>query len=248
MSSTDLTIAHVAPHASLALRVEGLRFAWPGQPACLDVPRLDIAAGDTVFLHGPSGSGKSTLLSLLAGITVAQAGAVVVAGQDLGALPARRRDGFRADHIGIIFQQFNLVPYLSARDNVLLPCRFSALRTRQSRSGGAGIGEEAARLLLRLGIGESLHARPAATLSVGEQQRVAAARALIGRPTLLIADEPTSALDERNAHDFLDLVLSECAASCALLLVSHDLRLAPRFGRSVAMADLNHVTPPGARQ
>jgi putative ABC transport system ATP-binding protein len=246
-STAPATIDHAPPHAALALRVEGLRFAWPGQPSCLDVPRLDIAAGDTVFLHGPSGSGKSTLLSLLAGITVAQAGAVVLGGQDLGALPARRRDGFRADHIGIVFQQFNLVPYLSARDNVLLPCRFSVLRTRQARLGGASIGEEAARLLLRLGVAEHLHDRPAATLSVGEQQRVAAARALIGRPTLLIADEPTSALDERNSHHFLDLVLSECAGSCALLMVSHDRRLASRFGRSVAMADLNHMIP-GARQ
>jgi len=237
---------HAATLPDRALSVRALRFAWPGQPACLDVARLDVAAGETVFLHGPSGSGKTTLLALLAGILVAQSGAVLVAGQDLGALAPRRRDGFRADHVGIVFQQFNLVPYLSARDNVLLQCGFSARRRQQVRAAGSTPQQEAARLLERLGIDQRLQQRPASTLSVGEQQRVAAARALIGRPTLLIADEPTSALDEDNAHAFLDLLLSECGASCALLLVSHDLRLAPRFGRSLAMADLSRVARPGA--
>jgi len=241
MTSARHKSADAAQGGAPALAVDSLRFAWPGQPPCLDVARFSIGAGETVFLHGPSGSGKTTLLSLLAGILLAQAGAVAVAGHDLGTLAARRRDGFRADHIGILFQQFNLVPYLSALENVLLPCRFSARRTRQATAAGLTPRQEAARLLGRLGIGQLLHTRPAAALSVGEQQRVAAARALIGQPTLLIADEPTSALDEDNAHAFLDLLLSECGDSCALLLVSHDLRLAPRFDRSVAMADLNRV-------
>ena len=232
--------------ATAALQVDGLRFAWPHQAACIDVPRLRIAAGESVFLHGPSGSGKTTLLSLLAGILVAQAGSVAIGGHDAATLPARRRDGFRADHVGIIFQQFNLVPYLSALDNVLLPCHFSALRTRRATMSGGSLREEAARLLGRLGIGAPLQGRPASALSVGEQQRVAAARALIGRPALLIADEPTSALDDDNAHAFLDLLLSECGAASALLLVSHDLRLAPRFARSMAMADLNPAARPEA--
>ena len=237
-----------ATGAAAALQVDRLRFAWPRQPACIDVPRLCIAAGESVLLHGPSGSGKTTLLSLLAGILVAQAGSVTIGGHAPGALPARRRDGFRADHVGIIFQQFNLVPYLSARENVLLPCRFSALRRRRATMAGASLREEAARLLERLGIGAPLQARPASDLSVGEQQRVAAARALIGRPTLVIADEPTSALDDGNANAFLDLLLSECGVTSALLLVSHDLRLAPRFTRTMAMAALNQAARPQARR
>lgn len=227
--------------AAAALLVDALRFAWPGQPACLDVPHFAVAAGESVFLHGPSGSGKTTLLSLLAGIVSPQAGSVTIGGHRPAAMPARRRDGFRADHVGIMFQQFNLIPYLSALENVLLPCRFSALRASRAAMNGATLRDEASRLLGRLGIGTPLQSRAAAALSVGEQQRVAAARSLIGRPTLLIADEPTSALDDGNAHAFLDLLLSERGASCALLLVSHDLRLAPRFARSVAMTDLNQA-------
>ena len=230
--------------AAPAVALDGLRFAWPGAHyACLDIPGFAIAPGERLFLHGPSGCGKSTLLGILAGVIVPAAGAVRIGGIDVAALPAGARDRFRADHIGIVFQQFNLLPYLSILDNVLLPCRFSA-RRRRSAQRGASPRAEADRLLGRLGIDPALRQRPVAELSVGQQQRVAAARALIGAPDLIVADEPTSALDARNQRHFLDLLLAECAAPSALVLVSHDLRLAERFDRSVALADLNRATRP----
>lgn len=244
MSTASFSIAAPRP----AVRLAGLRFGWDAGAACLDLQQLVIAPGERVFLHGASGSGKSTLLALLAGILAPDSGQVEIAGTDLASLPPGRRDAFRADHIGMVFQQFNLVPYLSALENVLLACRFSRRRAAVAAAAGGTARAEARRLLLQLGIGPALHERGAARLSVGEQQRVAAARALIGGPGLVIADEPTSALDERNADIFLELLLAECRAPAALVLVSHDPRLARRFARSVALADINRAAPPGAMQ
>ena len=134
--------------------------------------------------------GKSTLLGLLGGVAVPQAGRIELLGQDLAQLGSHARDRFRADHIGFLFQQFNLLPWLSAIDNVLLPCTFSARRKRRAEPDPRAA---AATLLTQLDLDPTLWNRPAAELSVGQQQRVAAARALIGRPEILIADEPTSA-------------------------------------------------------
>jgi putative ABC transport system ATP-binding protein len=216
-----------------------LVFRWPGQAAaCLDIPRLEIAAGERVFLHGPSGGGKSTLLAVLGGVAVPERGRVELLGQDIAALTGRRRDAFRADHIGFVFQQFNLLPWLSAFDNALLPCTFSA--RRRARAGNPRA--EAERLLTRLDLASGLWNRPAAALSVGQQQRVAAARALIGKPEILIADEPTSALDAERQQAFIDLLLAESAAAgAALLFVSHDARLAAHFDRSIALAAINRA-------
>jgi len=215
-------------------------FRWPRQPApCLDIPRLEIAAGERVFLYGPSGGGKSTLLNLIGGVAMPERGRVELLGTNLTALPARRRDAFRADHIGFVFQQFNLLPWLSALDNVLLPCTFSARRLECA--GDAQ--REAGRLLSRLDLAPALWSKPAAELSVGQQQRVAAARALIGKPEILIADEPTSALDAERQQAFIDLLLAEAsAAGAALLFVSHDTRLAAHFDRVVALAGINRAT------
>lgn len=226
-----------------AIAVDGLTFRWPRQARdCLAIPHLAVAPGERVFLHGPSGSGKSTLLALLSGVLVARRGRVSILGQDLAVLPGRHRDGFRVDHIGILFQQFNLIPYLSVIENVTLPCRFSA---RRRASCGDDARVEASRLLGHLQIADDLHARPACELSVGQQQRVAAARALIGRPEIVIADEPTSALDAGRQRAFLDLLAAECAAGgAALLFVSHDERLAARFDRSVALTDVNTAVLP----
>jgi putative ABC transport system ATP-binding protein len=216
-----------------------LVFRWPRQTSpCLDIADFALTAGERVFLHGPSGSGKSTLLAVLGGVAVPERGRVELLGQDIATLAGHRRDAFRADHIGFIFQQFNLLPWLSARDNVLLHCTFS---TRRYAQAGAPPGE-AARLLERLDLAPSLWDKPAAELSVGQQQRVAAARALIGKPEILIADEPTSALDAERQQAFIDLLLTEAAAvSATLLFVSHDQRLAAHFDRVLSLADINRV-------
>ncbi|WP_303783452.1 ABC transporter ATP-binding protein [Azovibrio restrictus] len=228
---------------ALAIHLQELRFRWQaGAPLCLDIPGLEVPAGERVFLHGPSGSGKSTLLGLLGGVHLPEAGTVRVLDQDLGRLSGSRRDHFRVDHIGFIFQQFNLIPYLPVLDNVLLPCRFSRRRREEARRTGGSEQAEARRLLEALGLEGRLLERPANQLSVGQQQRVAAARALIGRPELIIADEPTSALDADRQDDFLDLLLHECAAQAAtLLFVSHDHRLAPHFTRELSLAALNRA-------
>lgn len=227
------------------LSLRDLRHRWPGAAVdTLDVPAFDLAAGEAVFLRGPSGCGKSTLLSLMAGVLVADAGTVALLGQDWRTQSAARRDRLRADHVGYIFQQFNLLPYLSVIDNVRLPLRFSARR----RACCAG-ADEPAQWLARLGLDASLWKRPAAQLSVGQQQRVACARALAGRPELVIADEPTSALDEDTRDRFVDALLSSCReAASALVLVSHDARLAGHFARQIDLPALNRAARPGAER
>ncbi len=226
------------------ISIRELRYAWPGAADSLAIDALDLPAGRTVFLHGPSGCGKSTLLGLMAGVLQAREGTVSLLGQDWAALPAGRRDQRRADHVGVIFQQFNLLPYLSVLDNVLLPTRFSARRATRCEDRPAA---SASALLQRVGLGEALHGRRADALSVGQQQRVAAARALIGRPDLVIADEPTSALDAALRDGFMDLLLSECtAAGSTLVFVSHDERLAARFDERLSLPQLNRAAEPAA--
>ncbi len=221
----------------LALR--DVRYRWPGAPAdSVVIHRLDIAAGRKLFLHGESGCGKSTLLGLLAGVLLAREGEVSLLGQDWKALGSAARDARRADHVGVIFQQFNLLPYLSVLHNVLLPCRFSALRAR--RAGDAVASAQA--LLRHVGLPEATWGRPARALSVGQQQRVAAARALIGRPELVLADEPSSALDAARRDDFMALLLAECdAAGSTLVFVSHDERLAGHFDERLSLPALNRA-------
>jgi putative ABC transport system ATP-binding protein len=223
------------------IQIADLSFRWPGQrQACLEFKAFEIRQGERIFLHGPSGSGKSTLLGLLGGVLMPERGVLNVLGADFARMPASLRDRFRADHIGFLFQMFNLVPYLSVIDNVLLPCRFSQRRLDRATAGGRSLRDEAVRLLTQLDIGPLLLERPVTKLSVGQQQRVAAARALLGKPELIIADEPTSALDAERQSAFLDLLLHECDdASSTLLFVSHDRRLAPHFTREIALAELN---------
>ncbi len=210
--------------------IEPLRFAWnPAGDHTLALGRLHLAAGQTVFLHGPSGCGKSTLLGLLAGVLSPQQGRVSLLGQDWAALKAGERDTFRADHVGVIFQQFNLLPYLSVLDNVMLPCRFSALRRARCQVEG-GPEASAQSWLQRMAWPAQLWGRRADALSVGQQQRVAAARALIGQPELILADEPTSALDAALRKDFMDLLLQASRdAGSTLVCVSHDEQQAKRF-------------------
>ena len=219
------------------LVVDNLRFAWPSSPVRIEVGKLTVAPGERWLLQGRSGSGKSTLLQLLGGVIVPADGYVALLGQDWAVLTAAQRDMRRADHVGFVFQQFNLVPYLSALENVLLPCRFSARRRRAAERSGTLV-DEALRLLRALGLGEDgVGRRHAARLSVGQQQRVAAARALIGRPALVLADEPTSALDADNTRAFVELLFEEArTAETAIVLVSHDPSLQPYFDRHLTMA------------
>jgi putative ABC transport system ATP-binding protein len=225
------------------LHIREAHFAWPGAAAeTLDLPEFAVAAGRTLFLHGPSGCGKSTLLALMAGVLVAQRGSVSLLGQDWAALGPGERDARRADHVGVIFQQFNLLPYLSVLENVLLPTRFS--RARRERCGEHGAAANARTLLERVGLDAALHARAARELSVGQQQRVAAARALIGAPELVIADEPTSALDAALRDEFMALLLGACRERGAtLVFVSHDERLAAQFDERLDLRTLNRAAP-----
>lgn len=227
----------------LALRITDMAYRWPQQPApCLEIDAFELAAGERLFLQGPSGSGKSTLLGLIGGVNVPERGDIEVLGHPLRTLGARGRDRLRADSIGFIFQQFNLLPWLSALENVLLPCRFSTLR-RQNAGAERSPYDEAARLMAQLDLSPDTWAQKAAELSVGQQQRVAAARALIGRPALIVADEPTSALDAPRQQAFVDLLLREAtAAGAALIFVSHDRRLAAHFDRELSLDEINRAS------
>lgn len=230
-----------------AVALAGVRFAWPGANSfALDVDDFRVARRETVLLTGPSGSGKSTLLSLIAGIAVPAKGTVKLGDTDLATLNGSARDSFRAEQCGIVFQIFNLLPYLSVIDNVLLPLSFAPNRQHRARKRGS-LRAEAKRLLERLGLdANALGDRAAARLSVGQQQRVAAARALIGSPSLIIADEPTSALDHDRQRDFLDLLFEEIhVAGSALLMVSHDPSLAERFDRCLPLGDIATIRNDG---
>jgi putative ABC transport system ATP-binding protein len=225
------------------IELDALRYRWPGAAQdCLAIDALRVDAGRTLFLHGPSGGGKSTLLGLLAGVLLPREGTVSLLGTPWASLSGARRDAFRADHVGYIFQQFNLLPYLSVLDNVLLPCRFSGLRRQRAMAAAGSPQAAAAALLQRVGLNQGLWARAASQLSVGQQQRVAAARALIGQPELVIADEPTSALDSALRDSFMALLLQQCRdAGSTLVFVSHDERLAELFDCSVSLPQINQA-------
>ncbi len=222
------------------IELNQLTYRWPSNhEVTISIDDLSIEHGKKVFLHGPSGSGKSTLLSLLTGINTANQGSVKVLSTSLGELNAADRDKFRAEHIGYIYQQFNLIPYLNVIENVTLPCRLS------KRRGGASTdvyNSQALTLLTRLGVDENLANRAVTELSIGQQQRVAAARALMGAPELIIADEPCSALDDANAQSFLELLITQVEETgSTLVFVSHDLRLMKQFDDCLSLNDINKI-------
>lgn len=226
-----------------AVDINDLTYAYKNGPKVLDIAAIQIAAGEHVFLHGPSGSGKTTLLGLLAGILVPQGGSLQVLGQDLAALRSAQRDRFRSSHVGYIFQIFNLIPYLNVRENITLPCHLS--QERKMRLGALTPDEAAFALSRQLNIA-SLLDRPVTELSVGQQQRVAAARALIGAPEFIIADEPTSALDSNRRQEFIELLFAAAdQAKATILFVSHDHSLAPLFTRNLSLLDLNRASRSG---
>ncbi len=225
-------------HAVIELK--DVSFSWPNsnQPT-LAIQSLTINQGEHAFIKGPSGCGKSTLLSLLTGINQTDHGVIEVLDTRLNTLSSQQRDRFRADHIGYIFQQFNLLPYLSVLENVTLPCQFSLQRKRRV---GGNLEHTAKQLLERLKLPKSCLNKPVINLSIGQQQRVAAARALIGSPPLIIADEPTSSLDYDNRSAFIELLQEQINhANATLLFVSHDPTLEPLFEKTIDLTQLNQA-------
>jgi putative ABC transport system ATP-binding protein len=211
-----------------ALVVRDLRKSFPdpeGSPVLVvDVPSLALDRGESLAVEGESGSGKTTLLHLIAGILPADAGVIEVAGERMTGLSETARDRLRARHVGYLFQTFNLLPGLTALENVALGMAFRPAGDEKPRVA-------AARALARVGLGDRAAYRPA-QLSVGQQQRVAIARALAGRPALLLADEPTANLDRPRAEQCLDLLTAFAAESgAAILVVTHDPHVLARFPR-----------------
>lgn len=218
----------------MVVAIQDLRFHYgnPNIPV-LAIPQWSVQPGERVFLHGRSGSGKSTLLNLLAGILLPNSGTIDILGKRLNTLSARQRDKWRAHHIGVVFQQFNLIPYLGTVDNIRLAAHFGDTVNSTDRAKG---------LLQTLGLGKDLHHQPASLLSIGQKQRVAIARALINQPELLVVDEPTSALDTQNRDAFMALLLEQVSRNdTTLIFVSHDLSLTDRFSRVEALSDINRA-------
>ena len=223
------------------LRLDRLQFSYTRQgPWVIDIDHLEIAARERVFLKGASGSGKSTLLGLISGILSPKNGKIDFSGYDLASLSAAKRDEVRATHMGVIFQLFNLLPYMPVGENIVLPCHFSKARAQACAEQGGAV-KEGQRILQRLGLDPAQYwTAKTSALSVGQQQRVAAARALIGRPNLVLADEPTSALDSDSRDAFIQLIQDECEQSgAALLFVSHDASLAHHFDRTLNLTEIN---------
>lgn len=225
---------------TLVVELNNVSFSWkPELAPTLEIASLHISPQEHLFIKGPSGCGKSTLLGLLTGINQAQQGQVRVLGQDITQLSPSQRDKFRAEHIGYIFQQFNLLPYLSVLENVILPCQFSKPRKEKVDKD---LKQTAIHLLERLHLPQSLMEKPVTELSIGQQQRVAAARALIGKPKLIIADEPTSALDHDNRELFIELLMEQAnQAESTLVFVSHDPTLEKLFSRTIDLKQLNNA-------
>ena len=217
---------------SLELRNVTKTYREPGggRLPILNVNHFQLAAGEQVVLVGSSGGGKTTLLNIIAGITAADGGEVLVGGTDLVKLPEAARDRFRAERIGYVFQTFNLLPAFTALENVLLGMSFGGKRPDRAR---------AIKLLERVGLGHRLHHQPS-QMSVGEQQRTSVARALANVPRLLLADEPTANVDAANQQTILELLRDSCRENnVALLLVTHAPEVASQFERVEKLADFN---------
>ncbi len=229
-----------------AIHLHDVVFGYDGKAPVLHVQDLRIAAGKRVFLYGPSGSGKTTLLGLITGILQPQSGSCRVLGKDLARMSMSARDQHRGAEMGYIFQSFNLIPYLTVRRNVALPCEVHARRRKNIVA--PTVSEEVDRLLLRLGLGTHLD-RNVKKLSTGQQQRVAIARAVIGKPSLVIADEPTSSLDTDRQQAFLELLFEVCdEAQATLVFVSHDRSLMKHFDEQLALTDISRILQPDAAQ
>ena len=198
----------------------------------IDIDRWSLDTGEQTALIGRSGCGKTTLLHMIAGISRADAGRIVLDGLDVAKLSEAQRDLMRADRIGYVFQTFNLLAGFSALENVLLGMTFARRKKDAAR---------AKQLLQRVGLGHRMSHRPGA-LSVGEQQRVAVARALANRPRLMLADEPTANVDPVNQQNIIDLICDTCREEkVSLILVTHAAEVASQFQRVERLEDINQV-------
>ena len=218
------------------IKIESLNFYWSKKSNFkIFVPSLEIKKGEKVLLLGESGSGKTTLLSLICGFLNPLSGSISINGNTINKLSSKTKDEYRADNIGIIFQQFNLLPYANVVDNVLLPLYFSQARSKNIVNKRAAALE----LFKQLRLPDDIAQYRASNLSVGQQQRVAVARALIGNPSLIIADEPTSSLDTNAQQLFLDLMFKQVSENnSTLLMVSHDKSLSNRFDRQININEI----------
>jgi putative ABC transport system ATP-binding protein len=222
-----------------AIHLRDVVFGSDQKTPVLRLDELAVEAGKRVFLYGPSGSGKTTLLGLITGVLQPQRGSCQVLGNELTAMSMSARDQLRGSQMGYIFQSFNLIPYLTVRQNVALPCQAHARRRKHIVAGT--VTQEVERLVQRLGLEPYLD-RNVTKLSTGQQQRVAIARAVIGRPSLVIADEPTSSLDSDRQQAFLELLFEVCdEAQATLVFVSHDRSLMQRFDEQIALNQINQV-------
>ncbi len=225
--------------AAPAVDIAQLQFAYRTGRPVLDIPQFQVHRAERLFLFGPSGSGKTTLLGLMAGVLKADSGKISILGRDLRAMSASERDHFRGSHIGYIFQLFNLIPYLNVAENITLPCRLSP--ERRKRLNGQSLDQAARHVAERLGIAALLN-EDVTRLSVGQQQRVAAARSLIGTPEVVIADEPTSSLDHDHRERFIELLFDAAReARSTVIFVSHDRTLERLFDRVVSLTEINRA-------
>ncbi len=222
--------------AKPVLKLRKVLFRWQGRSSfSLSLADLTVSYGESLLLLGASGTGKSTLLSVISGTLLPDQGSVEIAKTEITNLSASARDRFRAEQLGVIFQQFNLLPFGSVADNILLPLHFAPIRRNRVKDAKS----EVARLCAALGLPVDIGREKASSLSVGQQQRVAVARALIGHPPLIIADEPTSALDINSQDAFLDLLFTQAQTQgTSVVMVSHDERLGPRFDRILHMEEI----------
>ena len=223
-----------------AIQIENCQFRYQpdSDKALLQIAHWQVEKGETIFVFGPSGSGKSTLLNLLGGILLPQQGSITLDDVDLNQLSHRQRDAYRARHIGMVFQRFNLIPYLTVLENIQLASHFF----RQDKTA---LRQRIQHLMQELQLDVNTLNQPASQLSVGQQQRVAIVRALINQPELLIVDEPTSALDSDARDSFISLLLNQVAsANATLIFVSHDRGLAPHFSRQL---DIQTFVESGAK-
>lgn len=215
-----------------AIAIINLQFGYDNSTPLIHIPHWCVAPQTQTFLYGPSGSGKSTLLNLLCGILTPQQGEIHLLEQAFSRMTARQRDRFRAQHIGVVFQEFNLIPFLTVWENIELATHFSTKNSQETKTRAVDIFE-------RLQLNNALLSHRADALSVGQRQRVSIARALINQPEILIADEPTSALDADNRDEFMRLLLESSAASqCSVLFVSHDKGLQSHFSHHQDIREL----------